>query len=157
MEGPSAQAAGVHVDRVTQLQDSIDQQCKLLFSSLHYLHKKAGMVQIGSEIAVTNQNIGADQTDEFTVRSQEIANDICCQAKKIDTLIESLPGVSISEVEQEREFAALNEENESASRELAEATKMAHALLRDISATLRTIADNAGKKGNSGQLKSPSF
>ncbi|KAJ2832037.1 hypothetical protein GGI24_001371 [Coemansia furcata] len=118
----------------------------MLFSSLHYLHKKAGMVQVGPEMPVTNQNTGADQLDEFTARTREIANDICCQAKKIDTLIESLPGVSISEVEQEREFAALNEENESASRELAEATKLAHALLRDISATLRTIADNAGKK-----------
>ncbi|KAJ2355639.1 hypothetical protein H4S02_012903 [Coemansia sp. RSA 2611] len=74
MEGSSAQATGVHIDRVTQLQDSFDQ------------------------------------------------------------------------VEQEREFAALNEENEKASRDLSEATKMAHALLKDISTTLRTIADNAGKK-----------
>ncbi|KAJ2743250.1 hypothetical protein GGI20_003878 [Coemansia sp. BCRC 34301] len=146
MEGPSAQAAGVHVDRVTQLQDSIDQQCQMLFSSLHYLHKKAGMVQVGPDIPVTNQNTGADQPDEFTARTREIANDICCQAKKIDALIESLPGVSVSEAEQEREFASLNEENEQASRELSEATKQAQALLRDISATLRTIADNAGKK-----------
>ncbi|KAJ2023676.1 hypothetical protein GGI06_001314 [Coemansia sp. S85] len=118
----------------------------MLFSSLHYLHKKAGMVQTESKVPVTNQNTSADQPDEFTARSREIANDICCQAKKIDTLIESLPGVSTSEVEQEREFAALNEENEKASRDLSEATKTAHALLKDISTTLCTIADNAGKK-----------
>ncbi|KAJ2693575.1 hypothetical protein H4218_005984 [Coemansia sp. IMI 209128] len=121
MEGSSAQATGVHIDRVTQLQDSFDQ---------------AGMVQTESKVPVTNQNTSADQPDEFTARSREIANDICCQAKKIDTLIESLPGVSTSEVEQEREFAALNEENEKASRDLSEATKMAHALLKDISTTL---------------------
>ncbi|KAJ2910185.1 hypothetical protein GGI21_001125, partial [Coemansia aciculifera] len=106
----------------------------------------AGMVQVGADIPVTNQNTGADQADEFTARTREIANDICCQAKKIDTLIESLPGVSVSEAEQEREFAALNEENELASHELGEATREAQALLRDISATLRSIADNAGKK-----------
>ncbi|KAJ2487078.1 hypothetical protein IWW37_005373 [Coemansia sp. RSA 2050] len=136
MEGSSARATGVHIDRVTQLQDSFDQ---------------AGMVQTESKVPVTNLNASADQPDEFTARSREIANDICCQAKKIDTLIESLPGVSISEVEQEREFAALNEENEKASRELGEATKMAHALLKDISTTLhmfglvtKTICVSAG-------------
>ncbi|KAJ2463482.1 hypothetical protein GGI02_005229, partial [Coemansia sp. RSA 2322] len=82
MEALSAQAVGVHVDRVTQLQDSLDQQCQMLFSSLHYLHKKAGMVQVDQDIPVTNQNSGADSIDEFTARTREIANDICRQAKK---------------------------------------------------------------------------
>ncbi|KAJ2720750.1 hypothetical protein GGI07_004431 [Coemansia sp. Benny D115] len=147
MEGLTAQATGVNVDRVTQLQDSIDQvsQCQMLFSSLHYLHKKAGMVQVSPGIPVTQQNEGADSVDEFSARTQEIANDICRQAKKIDALIESLPGVSVTEEEQEREFAELNEQNKAATRELEDANKRARALLAEISGALRTIADNTGK------------
>ncbi|KAJ1722456.1 hypothetical protein LPJ53_003140 [Coemansia erecta] len=142
----TAQATGVHIDRVTQLQDSIDQQCQMLFSSLHYLHKKAGMVQVAPSIPVTQHNEGADSADEFTSRTREIANDICRQAKKIDTLIESLPGVAVSESDQEREFGELRAENEEATRELEEANKRARVLLGDISAILQSIADNAGKK-----------
>ncbi|KAJ1826652.1 hypothetical protein LPJ56_002070 [Coemansia sp. RSA 2599] len=146
MEEIKAQATGVHIDRVTQLQDSIDQQCQMLFKSLHYLHKKAGMVQVAPEIPVTQQNEGADSADEFTARTQEIANDICRQAKKIDALVESLPGVSVSESDQERKFVELSQENDAATRDLEEANKRARALLGDISGILREIADNAGKQ-----------
>ncbi|KAJ1890898.1 hypothetical protein LPJ66_007221 [Kickxella alabastrina] len=118
----------------------------MLFSSLHYLHKKAGMVQVSSGIPVTQQNEGADSIDNFTARTQEIANDICRQSKKIDTLVESLPGVSVTESEQEREFIELSKENDEATRELEEANKRAHALLENISDTLQRIADNSGNK-----------
>ncbi|KAJ1811808.1 hypothetical protein LPJ75_003965 [Coemansia sp. RSA 2598] len=118
----------------------------MLFKSLHYLHKKAGMVQVAPEIPVTQQNEGADSADEFTARTQEIANDICRQAKKIDALVESLPGVSVSESDQEREFVELSQENDAATRDLEEANKRARALLGDISDILREIADNAGKQ-----------
>ncbi|KAJ2612639.1 hypothetical protein H4S08_002606 [Coemansia sp. RSA 1365] len=145
MDGLSATGAGTHVDRVTQLQDSADEQCKMLFSSLHYLHKKAGMVQVSPEIPITQQNEGADSASEFSLRTKEIATDICRQAKKIDALIESLPGVAVSENEQIHEFEKLNRENEVATQELHEADQRARALLDRLSRAMRDIADNSGK------------
>ncbi|KAI8320753.1 hypothetical protein GQ54DRAFT_277251, partial [Martensiomyces pterosporus] len=142
MEAPTTRAVGVHVDRVTQLQDSIDQQCLMLVSSLDYLHKKAGMVQVGPSIPVTQTNVMADNAAEFHARTREIATDICRQAKKIDSLIEALPGIDVSESEQEREFIELEKQNEAATRDLDAATKKANALLDQISAILRTIADS---------------
>ncbi|KAJ1772534.1 hypothetical protein IW140_001690 [Coemansia sp. RSA 1813] len=145
----TAQAVGVHIDRVTQLQDSIDEQCQMLFNSLGYLHRKAGMVQVTPDIPITQQNTNSASAEEFTARTQEIANDICCQAKKIDALVDSLPGVSVSESDQEREFLELSKEDEAATSELEEAGREARALLKEISSTLREIADNAGKQTSS--------
>ncbi|KAJ2080487.1 hypothetical protein H4R24_003054 [Coemansia sp. RSA 988] len=145
MDGLSARGAGSHVDRVTQLQDSADEQCKMLFSSLHYLHKKAGLVQVSPEIPITQQNEGADSASEFSLRTKDIATDICRQAKKIDALIESLPGVAVSESKQSSEFEELNKENEVATRELQEADQQACALLDRLSRALRDIAENSGK------------
>lgn len=140
------QATGVSVDRVTQLQDSIDQQCQMLFSSLHYLHKKAGMVQVAQEIPITQQNTNADNLDEFTARTREIADDICRQAKKIDTLVDSLPGASVSERDQERGFERLKKEDAEATKELEAANQRARELLGDISEMLRNIADRSGSQ-----------
>ncbi|KAJ2793690.1 hypothetical protein H4R20_006468 [Coemansia guatemalensis] len=145
MDGMTARGAGSHVDRVTQLQDSADEQCKMLFSSLHYLHKKAGMVQVSPEIPITQQNEGADSASEFSLRTKDIATDICRQAKKIDALIESLPGVAVSESNQSTEFDELNKENEVATRELHEAGQRARALLDRLSRALRDIAESSGK------------
>ncbi|KAJ2401525.1 hypothetical protein GGI23_001341 [Coemansia sp. RSA 2559] len=152
--GTTAQAVGVHIDRVTQLQDSIDEQCQMLFNSLGYLHRKAGMAQVAPDIPITQQNTNSASKDEFSARTQEIANDICCQAKKIDALIDSLPGVSVSESDQEREFVELGKEDEAATRELEEAGREARALLKEISSTLREIADNAGKQASSPNVAS---
>ncbi|KAJ2556735.1 hypothetical protein EV175_001801 [Coemansia sp. RSA 1933] len=107
------------------------------------------MVQVTPDIPVTQQNTNSASEEEFTARTQEIASDICRQAKKIDTLIDSLPGVSVSESDQEREFAELSKEDEAATLELEEAGKEARALLKEISSTLREIADNAGKQTGS--------
>ncbi|KAJ2521594.1 hypothetical protein GGI11_001966 [Coemansia sp. RSA 2049] len=137
--GPTAQA----------LQDSIDEQCQMLFNSLGYLHRKAGMVQVTPDIPVTQQNANSASAEEFKTRTQEIANDICRQAKKIDALIDSLPGVSVSKSDQEREFVELSKEDEAVTHELEEAGREARALLEEISGTLKEIADNAGKQTGS--------
>ncbi|KAJ1986794.1 hypothetical protein EDC05_006144, partial [Coemansia umbellata] len=121
-------------------------QCQMLFNSLGYLHKKAGMVQVTPNIPVTQHNANSASTDEFTARTREIATAICCQAKKIDALIESLPGVSVSESEQEKEFAELSKEDEIAVHNLEEAAKVARSLLDEIAGTLSYIADNAGRQ-----------
>ncbi|KAJ2216978.1 hypothetical protein GGH19_001173 [Coemansia sp. RSA 1807] len=144
MEGVEAKAVGVHIDRVTQLQDSVDEQCKMLFSSLHYLHKRAGMVQVSSDIPVTQQNSNAESSDDFSQRTQEIATDICRQAKKIDTLAESLPGTTNAIGELEKDFQELNRENEQVTVELQEANRQARELLDSLSAMLTAIADNFG-------------
>ncbi|KAJ2633461.1 hypothetical protein H4R22_000459 [Coemansia sp. RSA 1290] len=145
MDGSNAKAAGVEIDRVTQLQDSIDEQCKMLFKSLHYLHKRAGMVQVSSDIPVTQQNSNAEDAGDFSLRTQEIATDICRQAKKIDALIEALPGASSSDSELEAEFQRLNAENKQATLELQQAKEQASNLSDKLSAMLKTIADSAGK------------
>ncbi|KAJ2654305.1 hypothetical protein IWW48_006192 [Coemansia sp. RSA 1200] len=152
--GPTAQAVGVHIDRVTQLQDSIDDQCQMLFNSLGYLHRKAGMVQVTPDIPVTQQNANSASAEEFKTRTREIANDICRQAKKIDALIDSLPGVSVSKSDQEKEFVELSKEDEAATHELEEAGREARALLQEISGTLKEIADNSGKQTSSASAAS---
>ncbi|KAJ2499608.1 hypothetical protein GGH96_003365 [Coemansia sp. RSA 1972] len=116
MEGLEAKAVGVHIDRVTQLQDSVDE--------------------------VTTFN--AENSDDFSQRTQEIATDICRQAKKIDTLAESLPGTTNTNGEQEKDFQELNRENEQATVELQEANQQARELLDSLSAMLTAIADNFG-------------
>ncbi|KAJ2303790.1 hypothetical protein IWW51_006264, partial [Coemansia sp. RSA 2702] len=120
-------------------------QCEMLFSSLHYLHKRAGMVQVTSSIPVTQQNSEAEGADAFSLRTRDIATDICRQAKKIDTLIESLPGASVAEGDQEEEFQELNRANEQATAELQQADQQARALRDRLSMILKDIADKSGK------------
>ncbi|KAJ2617101.1 hypothetical protein EV177_000707 [Coemansia sp. RSA 1804] len=107
------------------------------------------MVQVTPDIPVTQQNANSASAEEFKTRTQEIANDICRQAKKIDALIDSLPGVSVSKSDQEREFVELSKEDEAVTHELEEAGREARALLEEISGTLKEIADNAGKQTGS--------
>ncbi|KAJ1951183.1 hypothetical protein EC988_004117 [Linderina pennispora] len=117
----------------------------MLVSSLDYLHKKAGMVQVDPSIPVTQKNIMADDADAFSARTKEIATDICRQAKKIDVLIEALPGIDASDSEQKREFDRLNEENQKATEELEAANRRAEELLDQVKAILQAIAENSGK------------
>ncbi|KAJ2777571.1 hypothetical protein H4R18_005093 [Coemansia javaensis] len=134
MEAATAKAAGAVVDR----------QCKMLFTSLFYLHKRAGMAQVSPEIPVTQTSELADSAEQFAAQTREIAADICRQAKKIDALVESLPDAGESDEAQAAEFARLAAEDEAATAALREADAQARALLQTLNGSLRAMADSAG-------------
>ncbi|KAI8872391.1 hypothetical protein GQ42DRAFT_116025, partial [Ramicandelaber brevisporus] len=85
-----------HMDRVTQLQDGIDQYIQIFFAGLDYVHRSAAMTSVNPQFPVTKKNsISADSPEAVEAKIKEIAKDIAQQAKHVDALIRTLPQPSI--------------------------------------------------------------
>ncbi|RKP34910.1 hypothetical protein BJ085DRAFT_10162, partial [Dimargaris cristalligena] len=97
------------MDRVTQLQDSIDQMSQMFVSGLDYLHTRAPLVAVTTTtsgpvapIPVTKSNERAERPADMETFMREFATDLCQQNRTIDTLIGALPPQELSDGEQVR-------------------------------------------------------
>ncbi|KAF7731382.1 hypothetical protein EC973_000190 [Apophysomyces ossiformis] len=141
------------MDRVTQLQDSIDAMARMFTNSIHYVHEKSAMAELNKDIPVAQQKVQAESPEIFQANMQELVTDLVKKAKEIDALIEVLPGIKHSEDDQIRKLQDLEEENklahedyELAVREMAVLTPSKLEAVRDkVTMTLRTIADEQSR------------
>ncbi|KAJ1929628.1 hypothetical protein IWQ60_001005 [Tieghemiomyces parasiticus] len=131
------------MDRVTQLQESLDHMSHLFVTGLDYLHTRAPMVApVGSSIPVTKANERAEAPGDFERAMQDFARDLCKQNRRIDTLISALPGEEASEQDQTRQFEELAQSNEQAAARLREAIAQARTMLDHTLFALRLLADD---------------
>ncbi|ORX95864.1 hypothetical protein K493DRAFT_337171 [Basidiobolus meristosporus CBS 931.73] len=130
------------MDRLTQLQDSIDQLALMFVSSVDYLQGKSAMVTSNPEFPVTKANERADPPDVFKKSTRELAADICKHAKQIDTLVEALPGIKHTEADQIRLLETLDQENAVVCAQYEEQLVRAKTLLKEVTDTLRVITDD---------------
>ncbi|KAG0163713.1 hypothetical protein DFQ28_011350 [Apophysomyces sp. BC1034] len=102
------------MDRVTQLQDSIDAMARMFTNSIHYVHEKSAMAELNKDMPVAQQKMQAEPPEVFRPNMQELVTDLVKKAKEIDALIEVLPGIKHTEDDQIKTLQDLEEENKSA-------------------------------------------
>ncbi|KAK7050722.1 hypothetical protein R3P38DRAFT_2687051 [Favolaschia claudopus] len=130
-----------HMDRITQLQDEIQQLLTIMASTIVYLTSRANFVQLnGSEIPVTKQRNPEkyDEPEVFEANKKELVTDLMVKAKQVEYLIQSLPEPEPEE-EQEKRLRALDEEMTLANQEYIQAVARSKDLHAQISSVLRLM------------------
>jgi len=100
-----------HMDRITQLQEGVEQLLTIMSSSISYLCTRATFKQVSDHIPVTKLRPAekVDAPEVFEKRKQELVSDLMRKAKQLEFLIESLP-VAEPEDEQAKRLTSLQEE-----------------------------------------------
>ncbi|KAJ8097945.1 mediator complex, subunit Med21 [Lipomyces tetrasporus] len=84
-------------DRLTQLQNAIDQLAVQFYSAMHYLDTHHDFVPLDTEAKVSDPQVTVDDPAVFEATKLELARDIMVKTRQIDLLIASLPGAGVSE------------------------------------------------------------
>ncbi|KAI0668595.1 hypothetical protein C8Q78DRAFT_1045089 [Trametes maxima] len=131
-----------HMDRITQLQDEIQQLLTIMSSSIAYLTSRANFVQVSHEIPITKARNPDkyDAPDVFEANKKELVTDLMVKAKQVEYLIQSLPEPDPEEKQVER-LQALEEEMEQANAEYVQAVNRAKSLHAQICDVLRNMLD----------------
>ncbi|KAF7969743.1 hypothetical protein HWV62_28507 [Athelia sp. TMB] len=129
-----------HMDRITQLQDEIQQLLTIMSSSIAYLTSRANFVQVSPEVPITKQRNPDkfDPPDVFEANKKELVTDLVVKAKQVEYLIQSLPEPEAEEVQAKR-LQALETEMTEANAEYIQAVNRAKDLHRQVSDVLRTM------------------
>ncbi|KAF8885595.1 hypothetical protein BD779DRAFT_663622 [Infundibulicybe gibba] len=82
-----------HMDRITQLQDEIQQLLTIMSRTIAYLTSRSNFLQVSLEIPVTKQRNPDrfDTPEVFEANKKELVTDLIVKAKQIEYLIKSLP------------------------------------------------------------------
>ncbi|CAL1696885.1 unnamed protein product [Somion occarium] len=107
-----------HMDRITQLQDEIQQLLTIMANSVAYLTAKANFTQVSPDVPITKHRNPekVDAPEVFEANKKEMVNDLMVKAKQIEYLINSLPEPEPEEIqahrlqELEQEMSQANEE-----------------------------------------------
>ncbi|EJD04529.1 uncharacterized protein FOMMEDRAFT_19736 [Fomitiporia mediterranea MF3/22] len=129
-----------HMDRITQLQNEIEQLLTIMAASIQYLSSKTNFEQVSAAIPITKQrNVEKmDPPDVFEANKAELVADIVSKAKQVEVLIKSLP-VPESEESQALRFQELEEEMQEANQEYITALNRAKDLHGQMSEALREM------------------
>ncbi|KZT09050.1 uncharacterized protein LAESUDRAFT_735701 [Laetiporus sulphureus 93-53] len=132
-----------HMDRITQLQDELQQLLTIMSSTIAFLTSRANFMQTSPDVPITKMRPeGKVDTPEMAeANRKELVADLIVKAKQIDYLIQSLPEPEPEEVQANR-FRVLEEEMTEANAEYVRAVNRAKSLYQQISAVLRTMLDD---------------
>ncbi|EMD41478.1 hypothetical protein CERSUDRAFT_128281 [Gelatoporia subvermispora B] len=150
-----------HMDRITQLQDEIQQLLTIMSSSIAYLTSRANFKQVSPDIPVTKQRNPDkyDPPDVFEANKKELVTDLIVKAKQVEYLIQSLPEPEPEEEQvspparswarpltsrppcQAQRLQALEQEISQANEEYIRAVDRAKNLYQEVSDILRTMLD----------------
>ncbi|KAF9042311.1 hypothetical protein BJ165DRAFT_263610 [Panaeolus papilionaceus] len=129
-----------HMDRITQLQDEIQQILKIMSNTISYLTTRANFLQVSPDVPITKQRNPEkyDDPETFEANQKELVTDLMVKAKQIEYLIKSLP-VPEPEEEQAKRLQVLEEEMGAANEEYIRAVERAKDLHLQISDVLRMM------------------
>ncbi|XP_012273709.1 mediator of RNA polymerase II transcription subunit 21 [Orussus abietinus] len=125
-------------DRLTQLQDTINQQAEHFCNSVGILQQYSTPSKFPGFDRIGASQPHQPQEDYAALFATLIAR---C-AKDIDTLIESLPSEESSQELQVASLSRLEQENQEAGEQLEEIVRQGEALLQRIQAALQDIAQS---------------
>ncbi|KAK0479078.1 hypothetical protein EDD18DRAFT_868467 [Armillaria luteobubalina] len=114
-----------HMDRITQLQDEIQQLLTIMSNSIAYLTTRANFLQY-------------DPDEVFEANKKELVTDLMAKAKQVEYLIQSLPQPE-EEEEQAKRLQQLEEEMTVANTEYIAALKRTKNLHSQVADLLRTM------------------
>jgi mediator of RNA polymerase II transcription subunit 21 len=126
-------------DRLSQLQDAIDQMATQFFSALRYIGTHHDAVPVGNEAKVTDDTAVIDDKTTFDAAKVELARDLIFKSKQIEFLITSLPGIGVSEDEQQERLKSLETELKEAEEERCRAVQEREAAAEKLDAVIRRL------------------
>ncbi|KAF5361071.1 hypothetical protein D9756_004647 [Leucocoprinus leucothites] len=138
-----------HMDRITQLQDEIQQILVIMSNTIAYLTTRANFAQVSSEVPITKQRNPEkfDSPEVFEANKRELVTDLIVKAKQIDYLINSLPEPEPEEAQAKR-LEVLEEEMKQANEEYAKAVSRASEYFVVLHVVLRVINSFSFSRGN---------
>jgi len=130
------------MDRITQLQNEIQQLFVQMSRTVQYLTDKVDFLQISEDVPVTKKRKPekVDPPEVFEANKKELVTDLIIKAKQIEFLITSLPQPEPEEEQAKRlqgleqEMAAVNEEYKQA----VERAKSLHSQINDMLSLMLT-------------------
>ncbi|KAK6065862.1 RNA polymerase II transcription mediator [Seiridium cupressi] len=117
-------------DRLTQLQDAVDQ-----VASLHLPNNPKG----SADSASSSRNIDPHPAEVFKAAQVELAQDLITKEQQIELLISILPGLENSEQDQERNIKELEEELKTAETQRLEAIGERKAIMSKLDEVIRSV------------------
>ncbi|TVY23205.1 Mediator of RNA polymerase II transcription subunit [Lachnellula hyalina] len=136
-------------DKLTQLQDAVDQLANQFVASLYYVHKHHDLKTLGAsdkireekkdEAAQREPDIEPVSADEFKAGQKELAQDLIMKEQQIELLISVLPGLDNSENDQERMIRQLEDELKAAEEKRREAVKEKEEVLARLEGVIRSV------------------
>jgi len=129
-----------NMDRITQLQDGIEQLLQIMSHSVHYLVNRTDFKQVTADIPITkSRNVEKVDTPEvFEANKRELVADLVRKAKQVEYLIQSLPEPE-KEEDQARRYEQLENDIRVANEDYRVAVVRAKALHKQVTETLRIM------------------
>ncbi|XP_042234317.1 mediator of RNA polymerase II transcription subunit 21-like isoform X1 [Homarus americanus] len=125
-------------DRLSQLQDAVNQQAENLYNSIGCLFNSSAPCSFDKSGKTPSQN---ENPDDMIEHKRVFATVIARNAKDIDALIESLPSEDSSAELQTASMRVLEQEGEEAAQRLQRGIDRGDKLLEEINRALTEIAN----------------
>ncbi|KAF8859110.1 CSE2-domain-containing protein [Acephala macrosclerotiorum] len=138
-------------DRLTQLQDAVDQLAQQFVASLYYVHKHHDYALLsptdrlvtanknGGNAAQLDEDVDPKPADVFKAGQRELAQDLILKEQEIEYLISRLPGLENSEKDQEQSIKQLEEDLKAAEVERIAAVKEKEEVLAKLESVIRSV------------------
>ncbi|KAI0406143.1 mediator of RNA polymerase II transcription subunit 21 [Xylaria palmicola] len=134
-------------DRLTQLQDAVDQLATQFIATTNYINQHHNLETLGprDQIVVIpkqeadQQEVDPHPDDVFRAALVELAQDLITKEQQIELLISILPGLDNSEQDQERNIRELEEELKAAEAQRQEAIKERQETLTKLNSVICSI------------------
>ncbi|KAJ7477991.1 hypothetical protein B0H11DRAFT_2028978 [Mycena galericulata] len=131
-----------NMDRITQLQDEIQQLLTIMSSTIAYLTSRANFVQVSADIPITKERNPEkyDPPDVFEANKKELVNDLVVKAKQVEYLIKALPEPEPEE-DQAKRLQTLDNEMTVVNDEYIQAVARSRDLHAQITDVLRLMLE----------------
>ncbi|RDA88057.1 hypothetical protein CP532_5266 [Ophiocordyceps camponoti-leonardi (nom. inval.)] len=133
-------------DRLTQLQDAVDQLAQQFVACLHFVHRRHDLETLGPNDKIRDikqephqKEVDPLPTDEFQAGLKELSRDLIVKEQEIEYLISSLPGLENSEKDQEQNIKDLEEDLKTAEALRQEALREKDETLAQLDIVIRSI------------------
>ncbi|KXH53805.1 RNA polymerase II transcription mediator [Colletotrichum salicis] len=137
-------------DRLTQLQDAVDQLAQQFVASFHFVHRRHDLELLGPNDKIREVKQDPEQkegllavdplpADEFKDGLAELSRDLIIKEQQIEVLISSLPGLDSSEADQERYIQELEDELKVAESQRQDAIREKDQILAKLDEVIRSV------------------
>ncbi|KHN98167.1 Mediator complex, subunit Med21/Med9 [Metarhizium album ARSEF 1941] len=133
-------------DRLTQLQDAVDQFAQQFVACLHFVQRRHDLETLGPNDKVRDikqephqREVDPLPADELAAGLKELSRDLIIKEQQIEVLISNLPGLDNSERDQERNIKDLEEKLKAAEAQRQEALKERDQILAELDSVIRSI------------------
>ncbi|EGR51894.1 uncharacterized protein TRIREDRAFT_55548 [Trichoderma reesei QM6a] len=132
-------------DRLTQLQDAVDQFAQQLVACMHFVQMRHDLEKLGPNDKIREpkeqaaKEVDALPPQDFRAGLVELSRDLIVKEQQIEVLISTLPGLDNSEQDQERHIRDLEEDLKTAEAQRVEALREKELILTQLDAIIRNV------------------